>query len=45
VHAAGLLNASKDEVADVEGSFLDVAIMIVASGFFYQPLGFTARGR
>jgi hypothetical protein len=30
VHAVGLLNSSKDEVADVEGSFLDVVIMIVA---------------
>jgi hypothetical protein len=28
VHAVGLLDASKDEVANVEGSFLNVAIMI-----------------
>jgi hypothetical protein len=30
VHAVGLLDASKDEVAHVEGSFLNVAIMIAA---------------
>jgi hypothetical protein len=29
VHAVGLLDASKDEVANVEGGFSDVAIMIV----------------
>jgi hypothetical protein len=28
VHAVSLLDASKDEVANVEGSFLNVAIMI-----------------
>jgi hypothetical protein len=28
VHAAGLLDASKDEVTNVEGSFPNVAIMI-----------------
>jgi hypothetical protein len=28
VHAVGLLDASKDEVANVEGSFPNVAIMI-----------------
>jgi hypothetical protein len=28
MHAVGLLNASKDEVANVEGGFPDVAIMI-----------------
>jgi hypothetical protein len=30
VHVVGLLDASKDEVADVEGRFVDVAIMIAA---------------
>jgi hypothetical protein len=30
VHAVGLLDASKDEVADVDGGFLNVAIMIAA---------------
>jgi hypothetical protein len=29
VHAVGLLDASKDEVANVEGSLPNVAIMIV----------------
>jgi hypothetical protein len=28
MHAVGLLNASKNEVANVEGSFLNVAIMV-----------------
>jgi hypothetical protein len=28
VHAVGLLDASKDEVTNVKGSFLNVAIMI-----------------
>jgi hypothetical protein len=28
VHAIGLLDASEDEVANIEGSFLNVAIMI-----------------
>jgi hypothetical protein len=28
VHAVSLLDASKNEVANVEGSFLNVAIMI-----------------
>jgi hypothetical protein len=28
VHAIGLLDAPKDEVANVEGSFLNVAIMV-----------------
>jgi hypothetical protein len=28
MHAAGLLNASKNGVANVEGSFLNVAIMV-----------------
>jgi hypothetical protein len=30
VHAVGILDASKDEVANVEGSFLNVAIMIAS---------------
>jgi hypothetical protein len=30
VHAVGLLNASKDEVANVEGSFFNVAIMVAS---------------
>jgi hypothetical protein len=30
VHVVGLLDASKDEVTNVEGSFLDIAIMIAA---------------
>jgi hypothetical protein len=30
VHAVGLLDAPKDEVANVEGSFLNVAIMIAS---------------
>jgi hypothetical protein len=30
VHVVGLLNASKDEVANVEGSFLNVAIMVAS---------------
>jgi hypothetical protein len=30
VHAVGLLDASKDEVANVKGSFLNVAIMIAS---------------
>jgi hypothetical protein len=30
VHAVGLLDASKDEVADVEGSFLNITIMIAS---------------
>jgi hypothetical protein len=30
VHAVGLLGASEDEVANVEGSLLNVAIMIVS---------------
>jgi hypothetical protein len=29
VHAAGLLDASEDEVANVKGSFLNVAIMVI----------------
>jgi hypothetical protein len=29
MHAVGLLDASKDEVANVEGSFPNIAIMIV----------------
>jgi hypothetical protein len=28
VHAIGLLDASKDEVANVEGSFLNVVVMV-----------------
>jgi hypothetical protein len=28
VHAVGLLDASEDEVANVKGSFLNVAIMV-----------------
>jgi hypothetical protein len=28
MHVVGLLNASKDEVANVEGSFLNFAIMV-----------------
>jgi hypothetical protein len=30
VHAVGLLDTSKDEVANVEGSFLNVAIMVAS---------------
>jgi hypothetical protein len=30
VHAAILLDASKDEVVDVEGGFLNVAVVVVA---------------
>jgi hypothetical protein len=30
VHAVGLLDASKDEVANVEGSFFNVAIMVAS---------------
>jgi hypothetical protein len=30
VHAVGLLDPSKDEVTNIEGSFLNVAIMIAA---------------
>jgi hypothetical protein len=30
VHAIGLLDAPKDEVANVEGSFLNIAIMIAS---------------
>jgi hypothetical protein len=30
VHVIGLLNASKDEVANVEGSFLNVVIMVAS---------------
>jgi hypothetical protein len=30
VHVVGLLDASKDEVANVEGSFLNVGIMIAS---------------
>jgi hypothetical protein len=30
MHAVGLLDAPKDEVANVEGSFLNVAIMIAS---------------
>jgi hypothetical protein len=30
VHAVGLLDAPKDEVANIEGSFLNVAIMIAS---------------
>jgi hypothetical protein len=30
VHVIGLLDASKDKVANIEGSFLNVAIMIVS---------------
>jgi hypothetical protein len=30
VHVVGLLDASKDEVTNVKGSFLNVAIMIAA---------------
>jgi hypothetical protein len=30
VHAVGLLDAPKDEVTDVEGSFLNVAVMIAS---------------
>jgi hypothetical protein len=30
VHVVGLLNAPKDEVANVEGSFFNVAIMIAS---------------
>jgi hypothetical protein len=28
LHAVGLLDASKDEVANVKGSFLNIAIMV-----------------
>jgi hypothetical protein len=30
VHVVGLLDASKDEVANIEGSFLNVAIMVAS---------------
>jgi hypothetical protein len=30
VHAVNLLDASKDEVANFEGSFLNIAIIVVA---------------
>jgi hypothetical protein len=30
VHVIGLLDASKDKVANIEGSFLNIAIMIVS---------------
>jgi hypothetical protein len=38
VHAVGLLNAPEDEIANVEGSFLNVAVVITSKLFIVTGL-------
>jgi hypothetical protein len=44
VHVAGLLDAPKNEVANVEGSFLNVAIMIASEPLVVTSLSHNGGG-